>query len=95
VDIPEDRLDISFVRSSGSGGQSVNKLSTKVELRMHVQDATWIPGASTAGIKSQGGLGQVGTNATASLASPKNSQATQWPFQSGESAKEGIQEATK
>jgi ribosome-associated protein len=43
VDIPEDRLDISFVRSSGSGGQNVNKLSTKVEMRMHVSDANWIP----------------------------------------------------
>ena len=59
---------------------------------MHVQDAKWIPGASNARTKLQGGLGQVGTNATASLASPKNLQATQWPFQSGESAKEGIQE---
>lgn len=43
VNIPEDRLEISFVRSSGSGGQNVNKLSTKVELRFHVVDAEWIP----------------------------------------------------
>eukprot|EP00980_Cylindrotheca_fusiformis_P027475 scaffold20543_cov95-Cylindrotheca_fusiformis.AAC.1 len=43
VDIPEDRLEINFVRSSGSGGQNVNKLSTKVELRFHVMDADWMP----------------------------------------------------
>lgn len=43
VDIPEDRLVISFVRSSGAGGQNVNKLSTKVELRFLVKDADWIP----------------------------------------------------
>jgi protein subunit release factor B len=43
VDIPEDRLEVSFVRSSGSGGQNVNKVSTKVELRMHVPTANWIP----------------------------------------------------
>lgn len=27
VDIPEDKLDFSFVRSSGAGGQNVNKVS--------------------------------------------------------------------
>jgi protein subunit release factor B len=43
VNIPEDKLDLSFVRSSGSGGQNVNKLSTKVELRFHVLEADWIP----------------------------------------------------
>ncbi|CAJ1959370.1 unnamed protein product [Cylindrotheca closterium] len=43
VSIPEDKLEISFVRSSGSGGQNVNKLSTKVELRFHVMQADWMP----------------------------------------------------
>lgn len=42
IDIPDDRLDISFVRSSGAGGQNVNKVNSKVELRVHVMDATWI-----------------------------------------------------
>ena len=44
VNIPEDKLDISFVRSSGSGGQNVNKLSTKVELRLDLSmRQLWIP----------------------------------------------------
>jgi len=43
VSIPEDKLEINFVRSSGSGGQNVNKLSTKVELRFHVMQADWMP----------------------------------------------------
>ncbi|CAM9610055.1 unnamed protein product, partial [Choristocarpus tenellus] len=29
-------------RSSGSGGQNVNKLSTKVEIRFSVPDADWL-----------------------------------------------------
>jgi ribosome-associated protein len=39
--IPESELRESFVRSAGPGGQNVNKLSTKVELR-------WTPGTSKA-----------------------------------------------
>lgn len=43
VDIPQDKLDIQFVRSSGAGGQNVNKVNTKVEIRLDVMSATWIP----------------------------------------------------
>lgn len=32
--IPADDLELRFVRSSGPGGQNVNKLATKVELRL-------------------------------------------------------------
>ena len=39
--IPNAELTESFVRSTGPGGQNVNKLSTKVELR-------WTPGTSSA-----------------------------------------------
>lgn len=39
--IPSSELTESFVRSTGPGGQNVNKLSTKVELR-------WTPGTSSA-----------------------------------------------
>ena len=39
--IPGSELTIAFARSGGSGGQNVNKVSTKVDLR-------WHPGRSTA-----------------------------------------------
>ncbi|KAM4623632.1 large ribosomal subunit protein mL62 [Polymixia lowei] len=43
VHIPVDRLTISYSRSSGPGGQHVNKVNTKAEVRFHVQTADWIP----------------------------------------------------
>ena len=39
IAIPAAELEISFARSSGPGGQNVNKVASKVELR-------WAPGAS-------------------------------------------------
>ena len=35
--IPAEDLELSFVRSSGPGGQNVNKVATKVELRLKLQ----------------------------------------------------------
>jgi len=43
IPIPEDRIDFSFVRSSGAGGQNVNKVNSQVQLRFHVPTAFWIP----------------------------------------------------
>ncbi|XP_053196850.1 peptidyl-tRNA hydrolase ICT1, mitochondrial [Scomber japonicus] len=43
VHIPVDRLRVSYSRSSGPGGQHVNKVNTKAEVRFHVQTADWIP----------------------------------------------------
>jgi len=34
--VPENELEIDFVRSSGPGGQNVNKTSTKAQLRWNV-----------------------------------------------------------
>ena len=41
--IPLDKIDFAFARSSGPGGQNVNKLNTKAEVRLHIQSADWIP----------------------------------------------------
>ena len=38
-----DKLEISFCRSSGPGGQNVNKNETKTEIRFHLATAEWIP----------------------------------------------------
>src|SRR5690606_17694183 len=41
--IPMDQIQFSYSTSSGPGGQNVNKLNTKVELRFHLDSASWIP----------------------------------------------------
>ncbi|XP_072312516.1 large ribosomal subunit protein mL62 [Eucyclogobius newberryi] len=41
--VPVERLTVSYSRSSGPGGQHVNKVNTKAEVRFHVQTADWIP----------------------------------------------------
>lgn len=43
ISIPLDQVQISFSRSSGAGGQNVNKVETKAELRFHVMSAPWLP----------------------------------------------------
>lgn len=43
LDIDEKELEERFVRSSGPGGQNVNKVSTAVELRFNLADNTTIP----------------------------------------------------
>lgn len=43
VNIPEQALDVTFVRSSGPGGQNVNKVSTAVQVKVFVDGMGWIP----------------------------------------------------
>lgn len=43
IKIPMDQVEFGFSRSSGPGGQNVNKLNTKAELRFHIDSASWIP----------------------------------------------------
>ncbi|GFG28905.1 hypothetical protein Cfor_12249 [Coptotermes formosanus] len=40
--IPVDKLHITYSRSSGPGGQNVDKVNTKVDLRFHVASAEWL-----------------------------------------------------
>jgi len=42
IEIPYDQIEMSFCRSSGPGGQNVNKLNTKVEYRFNIENATWL-----------------------------------------------------
>jgi ribosome-associated protein len=41
--IPRERLEFRFSRSGGPGGQNVNKVATKAELRFRLDEADWIP----------------------------------------------------
>ncbi|EIM90891.1 uncharacterized protein STEHIDRAFT_90800 [Stereum hirsutum FP-91666 SS1] len=42
ITIPKDVVEVTFSRSSGPGGQNVNKVNTKATLRCPL-DALWIP----------------------------------------------------
>ena len=43
IHIPEESLDMSFVRSSGSGGQNVNKVNTQVQIKVLIDAMGYIP----------------------------------------------------
>jgi len=43
VVIPAEEFKASFARSAGPGGQHVNKVNTKADVRVQVLEAKWIP----------------------------------------------------
>ena len=43
IQIPDDEIRFAFVRSSGPGGQNVNKVATAVQLRFDVRHSPSLP----------------------------------------------------
>ncbi|MES1920187.1 hypothetical protein MHBO_001884 [Bonamia ostreae] len=42
MNLPKNKFRVSFSRSSGSGGQNVNKVNTKVSMRISIEDIDFL-----------------------------------------------------
>ena len=51
IEIPDSELSLSFVRSSGPGGQNVNKVATAVQLRFDLERSAVLPDGVKARLK--------------------------------------------
>ncbi|CAO3662364.1 unnamed protein product [Rhizopus stolonifer] len=54
--IPKEHITVTFSRSSGPGGQNVNKVNSKVDLRLSLSKATWIPEYAVAKLRCMSNL---------------------------------------
>ena len=41
--IPVEKLEIKYSKSTGPGGQNVNKLNSRVQIRFDINNADWLP----------------------------------------------------
>lgn len=48
--VKKEYFQVQFVRSSGPGGQNVNKVNTKAEIRFNVEQAEWLPDRAKANL---------------------------------------------
>jgi ribosome-associated protein len=56
ISIPDSELEESFIRSSGPGGQNVNKVSSAVQLRFDVQGSASLTETARAALLAGGRL---------------------------------------
>ena len=55
VEIPDHELSVSFLRSSGPGGQNVNKVATAVQLRFDLEHSRALGEAAKLRLRTLGG----------------------------------------
>ena len=55
IEIPDSELSLSFVRSSGPGGQNVNKVATAVQLRFDLERSAVLTDGVKARLKALSG----------------------------------------
>ena len=41
--VTKEDVEVKFIRSGGAGGQNVNKVNTKADIRLQLDQAEWIP----------------------------------------------------
>jgi ribosome-associated protein len=68
VEIPDHELSVSFVRSSGPGGQNVNKVATAVQLRYDLEHSRALSEAAKLRLRSLSGRRLTGDGAVLVIA---------------------------